>query len=77
MPNQKNKSPQTDKPVYVKYFGLAFQMMAIIGLGTYLGYLVHIKSGMHFPLWLLIGCFFSIFVAFYQLFKSIRSDGDQ
>ncbi|MEX0883385.1 MAG: AtpZ/AtpI family protein [Cyclobacteriaceae bacterium] len=73
--NPKNKSPQTDRPVYVKYFGLAFQMLAVIGLGTYIGYLLHIRSGMHFPLWLLTFCFLSIAIAFYQLFKSIESDG--
>ncbi|SHM61693.1 Putative F0F1-ATPase subunit Ca2+/Mg2+ transporter [Cyclobacterium lianum] len=74
MPTPKNNSPQTEPPAYVKYFGLAFQMCAIIGLGTYLGYKLHEKSGMNFPLYLLIGCFLSIAIAFYQLFKSLKSE---
>ncbi|MFO7824641.1 MAG: AtpZ/AtpI family protein [Cyclobacterium sp.] len=77
MRTPKNKSPQTEPPVYVKYFGLAFQMCAIIGLGTYLGYRLHLKSGMSFPLYLLIGCFLSIAIAFYQLFKSLQSDEEK
>jgi len=71
METPKNKLPQTDPPVYVKYFGLAFQMCAIIGLGSYLEYRLHLNSNMEFPLYLLLGCFISTAIAFYQLFKSI------
>lgn len=74
MKTGKNKSPQADRPVYVKYFGLAFQMFIIIGLGTYLGYVLHLKSQMEFPLWLLLFCFLSIFIAFYQLYRSMQED---
>lgn len=74
MSTPKNKPPQTETPAYVKYFGLAFQMGAIIALGTWLGYKLHLKSGMTFPLYLLLGCFLSLALAFYQLFKSLKSD---
>ncbi|MFC4872305.1 AtpZ/AtpI family protein [Negadavirga shengliensis] len=74
---RKDKSPQADRPVYVKYFGLAFQMSIIIGLGTYFGYVLHQKSQMNFPLWLLLFCFLSILIAFYQLYRSIQSDADK
>ncbi len=74
MSTPNNKPPQTEPPAYVKYFGLAFQMGAIIALGTWLGYKLHLKSGMVFPLYLLLGCFLSLSLAFYQLFKSLKSD---
>lgn len=61
-------------PVYVKYIGLAFQMCAIIGLGTWAGLEVQKKSEMNFPVWLLLFCFVSIFIAFYQLFQSTKQD---
>ena len=45
-----------------------------IGLGTYLGWWVHSKSAMKFPVWLLVFCFASIGLAFYQLWKSMQRD---
>jgi uncharacterized membrane protein YfcA len=57
--------------------GLAFQMCAIIGLGTWAGLEVQKKSEMHFPLWLLLFCFVSIFIAFYQLFRSLKEDQNE
>jgi len=74
MENNKKKPPQGNPPIYVKYIGLAFQMCAIIGLGTWAGLEVQKKSQMNFPVWVLLFCFVSIFVAFYQLFRSIKED---
>ena len=54
--------------------GLAFQMCAVIGLGTWAGLEVQKKSAMTFPVWVLSFCFVSIFVAFYQLYRSIKQD---
>jgi len=74
MSTPKNKPPQIDSRGFLKYIGLAFQMGTIIALGTYLGYKVDRKTDMAFPLYLLLGCFLSIAIAFYQLFKSLKSD---
>ncbi|WP_375586540.1 AtpZ/AtpI family protein [Cyclobacterium xiamenense] len=49
-------------------------MGVVIALGTYLGYRADLETGMSFPLFLLIGCFLSLAIAFYQLFKSLKSD---
>ncbi|MBD8488322.1 AtpZ/AtpI family protein [Echinicola sp. CAU 1574] len=73
LPKEK-KSSQDNYPEYVKYIGLAFQMCAIIGLGTWLGWIVQDRSQMKFPVWLLLFCFVSIVVAFYSLFKSMKKD---
>lgn len=70
----KKPSPDNKSPAYVKYIGLAFQMCAVIGLGTWAGLEVQKKSEMTFPVWILLFCFVSIFVAFYQLYRSIKQD---
>ena len=73
-----NEDPKDDKskstPVYVKYIGLSFQLFGVIGAGTWLGWWVQQKSDMKFPVWLLLFCFLSIVLAFYQLWVSLRSD---
>ncbi|GGF46657.1 AtpZ/AtpI family protein [Echinicola rosea] len=71
-PNQKKKSPRDEYPEYVKYIGLAFQMCAIIGLGTWLGWVIQEGSEMKFPVWLLLCCFAAIGLAFYSLFVSLK-----
>ncbi len=69
------KKPSADRPpAYVKYIGLAFQMCAVIGAGTWVGLEVQKKSDMSFPVWLLLCCFGSIFIAFYQLYRSVKQD---
>ncbi|WP_373494225.1 AtpZ/AtpI family protein [Aquiflexum sp.] len=68
----KNRLPQTN--TYLKYIGLSFQLFAIIGLGTWFGWFVQQKSQMRFPVWLLLFCFLSIVIAFYQLFISMKND---
>ncbi|AWW30326.1 ATPase F0F1 [Echinicola strongylocentroti] len=70
---KKEKRPsQGEYPEYVKYIGLAFQMCAIIGLGTWIGWKIQENSPMNFPVWLLLCCFISIAVAFYSLFISLK-----
>jgi len=49
-------------------------MFAVIGLGTVLGWFLQQKSQMKFPVWLLLFCFLSIFLAFYQLYISMKND---
>lgn len=72
--NTEDKKQPAGPPTWVKYIGLSFQLFSIIGGGTWLGWWLHQKSGMEFPLWVLVGCFLSIGVAFYQLLKSIQRD---
>lgn len=71
---EKNKTQPDKYPTYLKYIGLSFQLFAIIGLGTWLGYYLQQKSQMKFPAILLLVCFLSISLAFYQLFQSLKND---
>ncbi|WP_339752116.1 AtpZ/AtpI family protein [Algoriphagus aquimarinus] len=72
-PESKNTEPKST-PVYVKYIGLSFQLFGVIGGGTWFGWWLQQKSDMKFPVWLLLFCFLSIGIGFYQLWTSIRSD---
>ncbi|WP_339703714.1 AtpZ/AtpI family protein [Algoriphagus aquimarinus] len=73
--NQDHKDTKPNStPVYVKYIGLSFQLFGIIGAGTWFGWWLQGKSDMKFPVWLLLFCFLSIGIAFYQLWVSTRSD---
>ncbi len=69
---QKKKSDET--PIYVKYIGLSFQLIGVIGAGTYFGWWIQQKSEMRFPLWLLLFSFLSVGIAFYQLWVSVKQD---
>ncbi|HLU89650.1 MAG TPA: AtpZ/AtpI family protein [Cyclobacteriaceae bacterium] len=71
------KSSPGNTPTYVRYIGLSFQMCAIIGLGTWAGLEIQERSEMSFPLWVLVFCFTSIFIAFYQLFRSLKRDENE
>ncbi|MDN3668572.1 AtpZ/AtpI family protein [Echinicola jeungdonensis] len=72
-PPKEKKSSQDNYPEYLKYIGLAFQMFAVIGLGTWLGWKIQEKSQIKFPVWILLFCFLSIILAFYQIFKSLNN----
>jgi hypothetical protein len=71
---QSNKPKNDGTPVYVKYIGLSFQLFGVIGGGTYLGWWIQQRSEMKFPIWLLLFCFLSIAIAFYQLWQSMKQD---
>lgn len=70
----KKKSSDGGTPVYAKYMGLAFQLFGIIGAGTYLGWWLDQRSETKFPVWILVCCFVSVFVAFYQLWMQMKQD---
>ncbi|UZD21937.1 AtpZ/AtpI family protein [Algoriphagus halophytocola] len=74
MSSSDSRKKNRSTPVYVKYIGLSFQLFGVIGAGTWLGWWIQQKSSMKFPVWLLLFCFLSIGIAFYQLYISIRSD---
>jgi hypothetical protein len=75
--NPKKNLPQSRPNLVFKYIGLSFQMFVVIGLGTALGYYLQQKSQMKFPVWLLLFCFLSIMLAFYQLYVSMKNDANE
>ena len=55
--------PKKPPKTYLKYSGIAFQMLAIIGLGTFMGVHLDKKYANETPLWALIFSLLSVFVA--------------
>lgn len=49
------EKPKSNKALLLSYMGLAFQLMASLGLATYVGWWLDkwIKSGMYLFIWLL------------------------
>ncbi len=57
---------------YVKYTGVAFQMMAIIGLSAYIGYKTD-QYYEHKTQWVTaIACVLGVFLSIYQTIRQLR-----
>jgi len=78
-----NSTPKDTEPAknrkngasnFMRYMGLSFQLFTIIGMGTYLGWVIQQRSEIKFPVWILVFCFFSVFIAFYHLWISVKKD---
>ncbi|WP_144604599.1 AtpZ/AtpI family protein [Algoriphagus algorifonticola] len=71
---KKERKAWNDSNSFVKYIGLSFQLFGVIGAGTWFGWWLQQKSDMKFPVWILLFSFLSVFVAFYQLWVSMKQD---
>lgn len=73
---EKNQEPKKRKPLlanYARYSGIVFQMLAIIGLFTYLGYKVDQKIKLEKPWVTAASALVGIFIALYSIFKQLKS----
>jgi F0F1-type ATP synthase assembly protein I len=74
MTNDKQKNNSEDKPAnsYLKFTGLGFQMIAIIGVFTFIGYKID-ESFNHSTKWITaIFSLFGVFASLYIVFKSLN-----
>ncbi|MDF2431089.1 MAG: hypothetical protein JWP44_720 [Mucilaginibacter sp.] len=72
---EKNKKDDDRSPVngYLKYSGMGFQMIAIIGLFTYAGYKID-QSANHPVKWVTaILSLIGVFVSLYVVIRSVKS----
>ena len=75
MTNDKQNNNSEDKPAnsYLKFTGLGFQMIAIIGVFTFIGYKID-ESFNHSTKWITaILSLFGVFASLYIVFKSLKS----
>ncbi len=71
--NEKNNSNNKPNNSYLKFTGLGFQMIAIIGVFTFVGYKID-ESFNHSMKWVTaILSLFGVFVSLYIVFKSLKS----
>jgi len=72
-----NKNEQEDLEkegnAYARYTGLAFQMIAIIGIMSYVGYKID-KSNGHTTMWVTaIMALAGVFISLYFIIRSVKS----
>ena len=72
-PSQPSKKPSQYNS-YLKYSGLAFQLLAIIGISGWLGYMVDQLLDLKFPVFMLSLGFIGFGGMMYQVYRSINRD---
>ena len=70
LPN-KEKQKKNKLKTYAVFTGIAFEMMAIIGAGSFLGYKLDEKNNNEFPLFTLIFSLSAVLIAIYLVIKSV------
>lgn len=74
LPQPLEKQEKAGPPAYLRYSGLAFEMVATIGLATYGGYLLDDYMGLKFPVFLLSFAMLSLAGSMYLLIKRLPKD---
>ncbi|MDR2011146.1 MAG: AtpZ/AtpI family protein [Bacteroidales bacterium] len=59
---------------FIRYSTLAFEMGAIIGIGTYAGYWIDKKFSFETPVFTIILSLFSVFSSLYLVIKQVKND---
>ena len=68
---KQNKNDDSRKTL-LRYAGLAFQMMATLGLGVFVGYKIDQRIGWRFPVFLIIFSLIALAILLWQIIKDTR-----
>ena len=68
-----SKKPSRQSNAYLKYSGLAFQLLAAIGVCGWLGFKLDNYLGIKFPAFLLLFGFLAFGGMMYQIYRSINN----
>ncbi|WP_143305202.1 AtpZ/AtpI family protein [Chitinophaga vietnamensis] len=71
MENQSSPK-QNRRNILLRYAGLAFQMMATLGLGVFAGYKLDQYIGWRFPVFLIIFSLLALAILLWQIIKDTR-----
>jgi F0F1-type ATP synthase assembly protein I len=71
MEDQSQKQRKNSNPL-LRYAGLAFQMMASLGLGVFAGYWIDQRTGWHFPVFMIIFSLLALTLILWQIIKDTR-----
>ena len=74
MPTQPDSENKERVNAYLKYSGLAIQLLAAIGFFGWLGYVLDQYLGFRFPLFMLLLGFLAFGGMMFQLYRSINKD---
>lgn len=72
---QEEDTPQNDKPInaYAKFSGVAFQMIAIIGLFAFVGYKIDVSAN-HETKWVTaVLSLAGVFISLYIVIRSVKN----
>jgi hypothetical protein len=69
----RNKKPNQSNS-YLKYSGLAVQLLATIGVLGWIGHRIDLWRGLKFPVWMLTLGFFGFVGTMYQVYKAITKE---
>ena len=65
-----DKPPKRELYDYTRYSGMAFQMMAIIGIFTFIGYKLDKWLRLKYPIFTIVFILLSVFTALYSIVRS-------
>jgi F0F1-type ATP synthase assembly protein I len=71
MEKQSSNKQKKHNPV-LRYAGLAFQMMATLGIGVFAGYKLDQQTGWRFPVFLIIFSLLALAILLWQIIKDTR-----
>jgi hypothetical protein len=73
---EERPQPNKKKPVssYMKYSGLAFQLLGSMAIFGWLGYKLDQKLSLEFPAFMLLFGFLAFGSVMYQVYKSIKQE---
>lgn len=67
------KNPKSESLAsFAKYTGVAFQMMAIIGLSAFVGYKIDVHYGHKVQYATAIACVLGVFLSIYQTIRQLK-----
>ncbi len=70
-----DKEKRTKNPrSYIRYSGLAFEMMVTISFFTWLGYKIDKKFKLKYPIFISVLSIGSVFLSLYKLIKKLPKD---
>lgn len=73
MTEQENRKIKKGTNTYLKWSGLAFQLLGAIGVLGWLGYLLDQYLKLKFPAFMLTFGFFGFGAVMYQVYKSVKN----
>ncbi|WP_414649357.1 AtpZ/AtpI family protein [Chitinophaga sp.] len=72
MENPSSRKQNNNRNPLLRYAGLAFQMMATLGLGVFAGYKLDQRIGWRFPVFLIIFSLIALAILLWQIIKDTR-----
>ncbi|NLR56999.1 AtpZ/AtpI family protein [Chitinophaga polysaccharea] len=70
--SRKQNNNDNSRNTLLRYAGLAFQMMATLGLGVFVGYKIDQRIGWRFPVFLIIFSLIALAILLWQIIKDTR-----